>query len=147
MRAFLAISIVLAASSAHAQQLRAIHLPSGEPADAGDTLEELLLVRVGVWRAGRTIRDEERPALARTMDAAYARFVSRSPNARLVAIEGAHFVLAEHTADVQRELRAFLREHGGRAHTSGTAQKQPARYACWSLKSHGGKPSRSVRSE
>jgi pimeloyl-ACP methyl ester carboxylesterase len=76
MRALIAI-VLLCPNLALAQELRAIELPSGAPIEASTTIEELAMVRIGVWRAGQTIEDEERPALAAAMDAAYERMNAR----------------------------------------------------------------------
>src|SRR5262245_48949995 len=74
MRAGSMLVLSLLTASAGAQSLRAIRLPEGTTIEGAQTTEsELALVRIGVLAAGRNIRDEERPALAATMDAAYAR--------------------------------------------------------------------------
>lgn len=78
MRAAILVVAMLVSGIAHAQSLRAIRLPSGDPIAAGSARDEHALVRVGVWHAGRVARGA-RPALARTMDAAYDRMLARGP--------------------------------------------------------------------
>jgi pimeloyl-ACP methyl ester carboxylesterase len=73
-----AIVLVLFAPALASAQLRAIRLPQGDvTARVASSDDELAMVRIGVWRAGRNIADDERPALAAAMDAAYARMHER----------------------------------------------------------------------